>query len=95
MILHKNTVQNGVSAPDELVAVLLEPLPGHSDREVVDVLTTQGAHDVEILSPGFISAYMDPSTLQATEAVAYIHPKRCQQLHHAPSAPSRRPPTRR
>jgi hypothetical protein len=95
MILHNNLIEQFGNAPGELLAVLLEPLPGHSDHEVVEVLTTQGAHEVEILSPGFISASIDLSTLRAAEAVAYIHPKRRQQLHHVPGAPHRHPATRR
>lgn len=81
MILRKKTTQGSANAPDGLLAVMLEPLPGHSDREVVDVLTVHGAREIEILSPGFISAQIDRSALKIAEAVAFVHPKRRKQLH--------------
>jgi hypothetical protein len=95
MILRKKTVQDFANAPDELLAVLLEPLPGYSDREVVDMLTTKGAHEIEVLGPGFISAQIDRSTLKDAEAVAFVHPKRRKQLHQVQRAPRRRPAARR
>jgi hypothetical protein len=95
MKLRKRTGQGFAHASDALVAVLLEPLPGHSDREVVDVLTAEGAQEIAMLSPGFISAHVDRSMLQAVETVAFVHPQRRKQLHQVQGAPHRQSAARR
>ena len=60
---------------DPPIAVLLEPLPGRTDQDVMDHLAAESASDVEVLSPGFISAQLAPASFRAMEAVAAIHPK--------------------
>ena len=46
------------------IPVLIEPLEGHTDAEVLEVLRVLGAQEVEILAPGFISAQADPDELR-------------------------------
>ena len=64
------------------IPVLLRTKPGHSDDEIVDTLTRAGALNVEILVPGFISAEAKPSTLEAIEDLASVHPKRLKQIRY-------------
>ena len=63
-----------------VVSVLVEPLPGHSDEEVVHSLECSGASEVAILAPGFISAQVRRVALEAVEEVAYVHPKHEKQM---------------
>ena len=61
--------------------VFVEPRPGHSDEEVVSALRQNGAENVEVLAPGFISAQASGESLQKVEEIAYIHPKHESQMH--------------
>ncbi len=67
----------------DTIAAMLEPLPGHSDEEVVESLRNAGALAVRILTPGFISAKASRAALSAIEAIAYVHPKRQKQTRVA------------
>ena len=58
-----------------VVSVLVEPRPGHSDEEVVAALKQQGAQDIDILSPGFISALVTPAAASLLSAIADVHKK--------------------
>jgi hypothetical protein len=75
MFLKKRN-QSDEPGEERLEDVLLEPLAGHSDHEVVDVLSSHGAQEIEILSPGFISAQASPTTIKVAETIAFVHPKR-------------------
>jgi hypothetical protein len=72
-------------SPDiqDVIAAMLEPLPGHSDEEVVESLRNAGALAVKILTPGFISAKASRAALRNIEAIAYVHPKRQKQTRVA------------
>jgi hypothetical protein len=59
----------------EPVAVILEPLPGHEDEEIVASLEEAGVNDITILAPGYISAHAMPEALKAVEEIADIHVK--------------------
>jgi len=65
---------------DPLISALVEPLPGHSDDEVIDALQRAGAKDVALLSPGFISAIVGAVSIPLLERVASVHPKRQSQM---------------
>jgi hypothetical protein len=62
-----------------MVDAMLEPLPGHSDDEVMHLLRDGGAQEIDRLAPGFISALADRPTLEAARAVAFVHPKVAKQ----------------
>ena len=57
------------------VAVLLRPLPGHDDDEVMRSLRELGASEVELLAPGFISANVPASAREAAEQLARVEVK--------------------
>lgn len=57
------------------IPVLVEPQAGHSDDEVAAALESCGAKSVEILAPGFISAYAPAEALSQLEAIAHVHRK--------------------
>ena len=67
--------------PETEVDVLLEPTKGHTADEVAQRLRDEGASDIQILSPGFISARTARGTLDALRPVATAHPKVNKQLH--------------
>lgn len=54
-------------------SVTVEPLPGHSDEEVVASLKSCGASGVKILAPGFISATADHTSLKRLKKIAAVH----------------------
>lgn len=62
-------------------AVTLEPIPGHSDEEVVESLHELGASNIQVLAPGFISAQADGDCLRQVEDIAYVHVKRLKASH--------------
>ncbi len=64
----------------ELVPVLVEPLPGHSDEEVLSLLDAVGGADVVQLAPGFISAELEACCLESVRKIAYVHPKAMKQM---------------
>ena len=68
-------------SPEAEVDVLLEPLPGHAADEVVERLYDEGASDVAVLSPGFISARVSRGALRSLESIAISHPKVTKQMH--------------
>lgn len=63
------------NADEELVAVTLEPKAGKSDKSLVATLKQVGAREVEILSPGFISARAPSSGLDRLRGIAEVHAK--------------------
>jgi hypothetical protein len=73
--MHKTTRSFGLPNDAEERSVLLEPLPGHTESEVVAFLKRLGASKVEVLSPGFISARAAGVVLQKLHSVAHIHVK--------------------
>jgi hypothetical protein len=58
-----------------LVSILLEPQEGHFDTEIISVLKEEGAEEVHLLSPGFISAQVSPDKISALEEIAHIEIK--------------------
>ena len=68
-------------SPDAEIDVLLEPLPGHAADEVVERLRDEGASEVAVLSPGFISARVPRGALRSLESIATSHPKITKQMH--------------
>jgi len=69
------TKRKNQPAGDEPVAVTVEPRDGHTDADVTKRLTEQGATNVEVLAPGYISARLAPAQFAAVEAVAVVHVK--------------------
>jgi len=67
--------------PGVEVDVLLEPTQGHTAEEVAQRLRDEGASDVAVLSPGFVSARAARGTLEALQSVATAHPKVTKQMH--------------
>jgi hypothetical protein len=67
--------------PEAEVDVLLEPHEGHTADEVAQSLRDGGASDVQVLSPGFVSARAARKTLEALSSVATAHPKATKQMH--------------
>lgn len=56
----------------EVVPVLVEPLPGHDDAEVVGRLQAIGASRIEILAPGFVSAVVERGRFGQLEDIAQV-----------------------
>lgn len=72
---------SGIAPRDAaMVAAMLEPLPGHSEDEVMHLLRDGGAQEIDRLAPGFISALADRATLETARAIAYVHPKVAKRL---------------
>jgi hypothetical protein len=63
------------SADEGPFAVMVQPLDGHTDQEVVKLLRSSGATEVSILAPGFISAEITRSALKRIETIAHVQPK--------------------
>ncbi len=63
-------------------AILVEPLSGHTDEELVGSLEKLGASKVKILSPGFISARATKSALRKLHDIAHVHFK-SEKLPHS------------
>ena len=70
--------QCGLSFVIEMMSILAEPKPGFNDDDVVAALNGARAQDVQILSPGFVSAKLPRKQLELVESVAWVHEK---QLH--------------
>jgi hypothetical protein len=68
------------AAPAGELSVMLEPLPGHSDDEVVARLEDLGASKVSVLAPGFISAHALADALDAVQEIADVHVKALKQI---------------
>ena len=66
---------------DDLCDVLVEPLPGHSDDEVVHRLEELGVVTVRVMGPGFISVRAAVATLEEVCCIAHVHPKN-EHRHH-------------
>jgi hypothetical protein len=62
-------------------AVLIEPRPGYSDNEILDVLKNSGVSKIKILTPGFISAEATGAVLKKLHGKADIHIKKQSVLH--------------
>ncbi len=74
--MRKAATAYGSSIPSGVHAVTVEPLPGHSDEEVVASLEELGAYGVTVLAPGFISAEADRDCLLRVEEIAHVHVQR-------------------
>ena len=59
----------------DLVSVVVEPLPEHTDDEVVAMLEAQGADEISVLSEGYISARIPRDAIEKVEAVASVQLK--------------------
>lgn len=79
--MRKATFPQGFTHQMGAQAVTIEPLPGHSDEEVVAFLEESGASDITVLAPGFISAQADGQALSKVEEIASIHVKTRHQPH--------------
>jgi hypothetical protein len=71
--IERESKDNGAS---ETLPAIFEPLPGHSDAEVLDSLMKAGAENVQHLASGFISATAGRDTLKMLESIAAVHLKR-------------------
>ncbi len=69
-----------IKETNEMMAVTIEPMPGHSTEEIVSHLKRSGVTDVKEIASGFISAQIDLPAKRAIEAIAYVHPKRQKQV---------------
>jgi hypothetical protein len=67
--------------PEDRVSVTIEPRAGVSDGEVLRLLERAGAHNVNVVAPGFISADASPTSLDAVQRIAHISRKPEHQLH--------------
>jgi hypothetical protein len=67
-------------AGGDVLSVMIEPYPGHSDEEVISSLEALGVSDVTLLAPGYISARADASALKEVEGIAHVHQKARKQL---------------
>jgi len=65
---------------DDWISVTVEPLPGHSDKEVMEFLQGAGALHVEAIGPGFISAEVSGHIREVVEKIAHVHLKARKQL---------------
>jgi hypothetical protein len=84
MNLKKTSRQAGPplgGAAGDVIAVTVEPRPGHSDEQVISALQSVGAIDITPLAPGFISARVAVPALSGMRQVAYVHAKPLNQLH--------------
>jgi hypothetical protein len=62
-------------AGDREISVVIEPMQGHSDHEIVRSLERTGASEIKVLAPGHISALINPAAFKMLESIAYVHPK--------------------
>lgn len=60
--------------------VVVEPMEGHSDTDIVKSLESAGASEIEIVAPGYISAFVNRRAVSLLETIAHIHPKQRHQL---------------
>ena len=58
------------------VPVVVEPLDGHTEAEVLAWLHASGANDVETLAPRYISARVSLDRAESLEAIARVTLKR-------------------
>lgn len=70
----------------EIVSVLVEPQPGHSDEDVVGWLRAQGAQDIEILGTGFVSARLQERVIHLISDIAIVHRKNQSQPNSVENA---------
>jgi hypothetical protein len=70
--LKKRSAESDTEHHRGVISVLLEPLPGYSDAEVVNRLRTIGAHRVEVLAPGFVSAAIERGRIEELEEIAEV-----------------------
>ncbi len=71
------------------VDVVLEPLEGYTAEQVAQRLRDEGASNVEVLSPEFVSARAAHETLEALRLVATARPKATKHLHRPGPASGR------
>jgi glutaredoxin 2 len=65
---------------DNWVSVLLEPLQGKSDEDVLEWLRTRDVSDAEVLAPRFISATIPENLLNAAKQQANVSLKTTKQV---------------
>jgi hypothetical protein len=65
---------------DDYVPVILEPLKGKSDQEILEWLKKKDVTDAEVLAPKFISATIPAELMTAAQQVAHVSPKTTKQM---------------
>ena len=65
---------------EPVYAVTVEPLPGHTDAEVVARLRASGVTEVQVLAPGFVSARATRASMRAVEDIADVQVKAAKQI---------------
>lgn len=84
MLLKKVKTENvNDMAGNKEVFVVIEPMQGHSDYEILKSLERTGASQIQVLSPGYISALINKSALKILESIAYVHPKQKHKIRDA------------
>ncbi len=78
MFLEKVSRDSG--AEGIIYSVTVEPLPGHTDEEIVARLAEIGATEVKILAAGFISARASRESMRRLEDIAAVQIKPTKQL---------------
>jgi hypothetical protein len=64
----------------EYLSVILEPLEGKSDQEIIEWLKQKDVADVEVLAPKFISATIPADLMTAAQQVAHVSAKSTKQM---------------
>jgi hypothetical protein len=64
---------------EPVYAVTVEPLPGHTDAEVVARLRASGVTDVQVMAPGFVSARATRRSMRAVADIADVQVKATKQ----------------
>jgi hypothetical protein len=67
--------------PDAEVDVVAEPHEGHTAAEVAQHLRDEGASDVEVLSPSYVSARATRSVAESVGSLATVVPKATKRMH--------------
>jgi hypothetical protein len=75
MWLKKRSAEIETEHDRDVVAVLVEAMPGHSDAEVVNRLRTMSAHRIKVLAPGFVSAAVERGRIEELEDIAHVEIK--------------------
>jgi len=65
---------------DKCVSVMLEPLKGKSDQDLLEWLKTRDISDAEVLAPRFISATIPENLLNAAKQLAHVSIKATKQM---------------
>ena len=65
---------------DEYLPVILEPLKGKSDQEILEWLKQKDVTDAEVLAPKFISATIPADLMTAAQQLAHVSTKATKQM---------------